>query len=223
MRGRERTHWIRRTGIPGEEKSLTAAAAEVLSPAVAASTRFGHPLFSAKTLEGRGLSPYPFERMFAHIVKPHARNHSRSMARKRLSRRIDQHQTPAPSTHTRLGIARIIIRDHTINSHSAGKPLLRRFYNAQAVFQLFTRRNQRIPILQSPTVILSVGNLQAVWLQLFRKSNHLLEVIEILAMNHQVHSERNWEPPNHLRKNNFVTMGFRSRNPVRGCVFRILK
>src|SRR5579863_8270615 len=189
MRGRERTHWIRRTGIPAEQKSLTAAAAEVFSPAVAASTRFGHPFFSAKTLEGRGLSPYPFERMFAHIVKAHARNHSCSMAGKRLSRRIDQHQTPASSTHTRLGIARIIIRNYTINFHAAGKPLLRRFYNAQAVFQLLTSRNQRIPILQGPTVILSVGNLQAVWLQLFRKSNHLLEAIEILTMHHQVHGE----------------------------------
>src|SRR5580692_2236146 len=198
MRGRERTHWIRRTGIPGEEKSLTAAAAEVLSPAVAASTRFGHPLFSAKTLEGRGLSPYPFERMFAHIVKAHARNHAGSMTRKHLSRRIDQHQTPAPSTHTRHGVACVIIRNHTINSHAAGKPHLRRFYNVQAVFQLLPSGNQRIPILQSPTVILSVGNLQAVWLQLLRKSNHLLQVIEILTMHHQVHGESNRESPNDL-------------------------
>jgi hypothetical protein len=85
MRGGKRTHRIRRTGIACEQKSLAAAAAEVLSPAVAASTLFGHPFFSAKTLEGRRLSPYPFERMFAHIVKAHARYHPGSVARKRLS------------------------------------------------------------------------------------------------------------------------------------------
>jgi len=69
MLGRECTDWIGRTGIAGEQKSLAAAAAEVLRPALAASTRFGHPLLSAKALEGRRLSPYPFQRMLAHIVK----------------------------------------------------------------------------------------------------------------------------------------------------------
>ena len=157
-------------------------------------------MLATKALEGGGFSPYPFQRMLSHIVKGHARNHSRGMARKHLSGRVNQDQTPAPPPHACLGVARIIIRDHAINSHAARKPFLRRFHNAQAIFKLLPGRNQRVPILQSPTVILGMGNFQAIRLQLFRKPNHLLEMIEILAMHNQVHGERNPETGESLPK-----------------------
>ena len=83
-------------------------------------------------------------------------------------------------------------------------------------FQLLAGGNQRIPILQGPPVILSVGNFQAIRVQLFSKSNHLLEMIEILTMHYQIHRERNRKPANHSRQNDFVRVRLRACNPVRG-------
>src|SRR5580704_4524184 len=218
MSGRKGADWIRRGAIPSDQKSLAAATAKVLRPALAASTRLRHPMLSPKTLEGSGLSPYPFERMFAHIVKAHARNHSRSMARKYLSRGVNQHQPPAPSAHACLGVARVIIRNHAINSHAARKPFLRRFHDAQTSLKLLASRNQHIPILQSPSVILGMRDFETIRSQLFRKSNHLLEMIEVLTMHNQIHGERNRKPANRLCKNDFVSMSLSARNPVRRSV-----
>jgi len=90
VRGREAADWICRAGIARDQKSLAAATAEVLRPALAASTGFGHPLFTAKALERGRLAPYPLERTLANIVKGHPRNHSRGMTRKHLTGRVDQ-------------------------------------------------------------------------------------------------------------------------------------
>src|SRR5271165_1568337 len=115
MLGRERADGIRSAGVAGEQKSLAAAAAEILRAALTASTRFGHPLLSAKALERSRLSPNPFQRTLAHIVKAHAGNDSRRVTRKHLPRRVNQHQAPSPSAHAGLGIARVVIRNHAIN------------------------------------------------------------------------------------------------------------
>ena len=148
MRGSQRADWIGRSGIAGEQECLAPATSEIFSSTFAAPTRFRHPLFSAKALEGSGLAPYTFQWMFADVIKSHARNHPCSVARKHLPRGINQQEPLAPSPHARLGVARIIIRNHTINSHAARKPLLRSLHNSHAVIQLSARRKQRIPILQ---------------------------------------------------------------------------
>jgi hypothetical protein len=80
---------IRRAGISSQQKCLATASAEVFRATITATARFRHPLLSAKSLESGGLSPYPFERILAHIIKAHSWNHARRMTGKRLPRGID--------------------------------------------------------------------------------------------------------------------------------------
>src|SRR5256885_7986699 len=96
--------------------------------------------------------------MLTYIIELHAGNDSRRVTGKYLAARIDQYGAAAPSPHAGLWITGVIIRHHTIDSHTARKPFLRLSHNAQAVFQLATLGNQAIPIFQRPTVVLGVRN-----------------------------------------------------------------
>ena len=51
MGGRQGTGRIGCRGIAGEQQGLAAASAEIFGAAVATAAWFGHPFFSAKTLE----------------------------------------------------------------------------------------------------------------------------------------------------------------------------
>ena len=61
-------------------------------------------------------------------------------------------------------------------------------------------------------------NFQPIRLELFRERNHLLQMIEILPVHHQVDSERNRKPANHFGQNYFVRVSLRPSNPIRRLV-----
>src|SRR5713101_4467735 len=65
------------SSIACQEKSLAAASAKIYLAAVARAAGLRHPVFAAKFLERLGALPDPIERVLAHIVKAHARNHAR--------------------------------------------------------------------------------------------------------------------------------------------------
>src|SRR5216684_4059323 len=89
VQGRELAHGIRGASIACQEKSLAAASAKIYLAAVTRAAGLRHPVFAAKFLERLGALPDPIERVLAHIVKAHARNHARRMTRQRAAGGID--------------------------------------------------------------------------------------------------------------------------------------
>jgi len=49
---RQRTDWVSRAGLAGEQEGLTAATAKVYCPAFATATGLWHPMLAPKPLEG---------------------------------------------------------------------------------------------------------------------------------------------------------------------------
>ena len=65
MHRRQRAGRIGVGGVPGQREGLTAAAAEIDFPELAALARFRHPAGAAIAVEGLGMLPDPGDRMIA--------------------------------------------------------------------------------------------------------------------------------------------------------------
>ena len=68
-----------------------------------------------------------------------------------------------------------------------------------------------------------MGNLHAVGVQLLDEGDHLFEMVEILAVDHQVYGERDFVAANRAREFDFVRVRFGAGNPVGGIFTRILE
>jgi len=89
--------------------------------------------------------------------------------------------------------------------------------------KLFACRQQSRPVLERPSVILRVGDFHAVGMESFECGNHLLQVIDVLTVHHQVSGESNAMLVNPSRHFHLVGMGARARDPVRCAFGRILE
>ena len=143
MCGCKRTRGIRHRCVPGEQKGLTTASAEIFRAAIATAARLRHPLFTAESLERRRLLPDPFQCLLAHVLKRQSGQHFRRMTRQNFARWIDQHQSSSPASHARLRILRIVVRNDRIDAHPAGEPLLGLRDDGDRPLQLRARRHQR--------------------------------------------------------------------------------
>ena len=64
-----------------------------------------------------------------------------------------------------------------------------------------------------------MGNFHTFWLELLDELDHLVDMIQVLPVHHEVHSERNRELANFLSKCNFVGMALGARE---GDVLRLV-
>jgi hypothetical protein len=125
---------------PLDQKSLAAAAAEVfIAPCSQRATRFLHPRFAAKTLER--------SRFRSRSNPGNDRGRCRTSSQVSLPQRgtatpgrqgRSSNKPLSPSTHARLGIARVVIGHHAIDSHLSGETLPRRLDHAHAVPHLLS-------------------------------------------------------------------------------------
>src|SRR5229473_3841146 len=115
---------IGRTRIARQQKGLAAAPAEIFFAAVARAAGLGHPLLATKFLKCFGTLPDPIERVFAHVVEAHARNHACRMTRQCAAGGVDQQQLASPAAHAGLGEAGMIIGNDRVDADLAAKALL---------------------------------------------------------------------------------------------------
>src|SRR5215472_17884660 len=153
----KRTDRISCVRSTGQQECLAAAPAKVLAAPLATAARFGHPVLATKLVEGSRLSPDPLERVSLHMFEFDPGNHTGGVARKSTTRRIDQYQSPCPSAHAGLGIARVIIRHNIIDPHLSAQPLLRLRDHSYGLFHLPSCGQKEITVGQCPSVVLHVG------------------------------------------------------------------
>src|SRR6202041_1806066 len=111
VRGDQRAYWIGCGSITGKQKRLAAASSEIIGATVATAAWFRHPFFSAKALKRGRLPPDGRQSFLANVLESEPRNNFRGVTGKNLAGGIDEHQSTAPSSHTGLGKARVIVRD----------------------------------------------------------------------------------------------------------------
>src|SRR5271163_1093451 len=205
-------HRIGSAGVSGEQKSLAAAAAEILLAAIAGAAGFGHPLFTAKFLEGCGTLPDPTERVVADIIEAHAWNHSCRMTGQRAACGIDQEQLASPAAHAGFGETRVVIGDDHVDANLAMHALLSGGDHDQGTIELRARGQQCRAILKRPAVVLRVRDFHAIGMKRFQRGDHLFEVINVLAVNNQIGSEGDAMFADPRGQLDFVGVGPRARD-----------
>src|SRR5258708_17052130 len=113
---RKLTNRIGSTGVARQQKSLAAASAKIYFTAVAGAAGLRHPVFAAKLLKSLGALPDPIERVFAHVVEAHTRNHARGMTRHRAAGGIAQHQLPSPPAHAGVWESGVVVGDDEVDA-----------------------------------------------------------------------------------------------------------
>src|SRR5712691_741117 len=101
--GRKGTDGIGGVRAPRQLKGLTAAAAEVHRPAVAAPAGLGHPGLAPEGVEAGPLLPDLRERAILHVVESEARKRVSGVTRQREAIGADEQEAPAPAVHARRG------------------------------------------------------------------------------------------------------------------------
>ena len=126
------------------------------------------------------------------------------MAGQNFAGGIDEHQSSSPAAHAGLGILRVVIGHDGIDADASGEALLGIGDDGDRFFQLRARGQERGAVGQGPSVVLRVGDLDALGIQLLDEGDHLFEMIEILPVHDEIYGERD-----------FVSGGWRAR--VRSC------
>src|SRR5215471_12017317 len=220
---RERADWISRAGIPGDKKSLAATTAKVSKAALTVLAGSRHPFFPPELLKSIRTSPNPSQRMFPNVVKVKSGYDAGGVAGQCTAGRVDQEDTLAPSAHAGLRISRVVVGDHRIDPHLSFQTLPGLLYRTQAFLELVTGGKQRVPILERPPVILGVRDLHSLGLKLFGEFDHLVDVVQILSVDHQIDGECYWQCADGSCQGNFVSVRFCASYPVCQPVLRVLE
>src|SRR5215469_16367449 len=138
--GTQMTCRVRSLCISKDLQCLAATTSEIQLFPVAGTTRFLHPVRSAKALEGNGMPPYPLEAMRSHGIELKSWQDPRRMAWQHQSGGINQQQLTTPATYTGFRKFCIVIWHDTLQMDSAGKTLLRRFQDRDGVSYLVPGR-----------------------------------------------------------------------------------
>ena len=190
MCGGERACGVGGRSVAREQQGLTAASTEILGAAVASAAGFRHPFFSPKALERRRSTPDGLQRFLPNIFESEAGNNFRGVTGKNFAGWIDEHQSPSPAAHAGFGKARVVIGDDGIDADASGEVLFGGGDGFDSPIQLLACGQERGAILQSPAVVLGVGDLHALWSELLDERDHLFKVIDVLAMDDEINGER---------------------------------
>ena len=220
--GGERTHRIRTRRIARERESLTAAAAEIDVLARTAAARLLHPLVAAEGAEGARLLPDPADAVLAHVVEAERRDLRRGVTGHRASVGGDHEIEISPPTLTRLGELAVIVREHVDDLHLPAIFFHRAIHNPFRALDLRARRHQRFAVQHGPAVVLRVRELDAVGAELAREVDDLFEMVEIRAVEHDVHGEGEVELLDPLGGLELRVPAARARDLFRNLLLRIL-
>src|SRR5204862_61725 len=121
----------------------------------------GHPVCTAKPVEGIRACPDVGERMVTNRWKSDIDYGFRSMAGKYLARWHDVEKPVAPSPHAGLGTRGKIVRHDIIDDHDAFQAQPRGFDDFGRAVELFTPRQQRRTVKETPAIILGMGDFDA--------------------------------------------------------------
>ena len=187
-------------GVAGQEHGLAAAAAEILLGARATPAGLRHPRLAAEAVECFRPAPDPIERTLTHVVKAKAGDARRRMAGQHSSGRRDRQELPSPATHAGLWVFGVVVGDDVVDEEPTAQPLARRLYHLGRVLHLPWLRHQRRAVLVGPAIVLRVSDLQPVRAEPLGERDHLLDIIEVLAVDDGVDRQRQAALGDELRR-----------------------
>ncbi len=213
--GREGTRGIGDGRIPGQQGGLAPAPAEIHFAKFATATRFGHPMDAAKAVEGIGLRPNPGQRMIPHVIESEPFYFSGGGTGQHVTRGIDSKVAIAPSVHAGLGTLAVIVGDNEEQVHLPQQSFPGSGSQLSCSIDLVPRGQESGAVPESPTVILSVGQFEALSAEAFGKINHSIDPIDVAAMQDDVKAQSDSELADYFRRLQFRGMSRGAPDSIR--------
>ena len=128
-----------------------------------------------------------------------------------------------PAPHAGLWIFGVVVGQNGIDPKAALQTLTRGLDDCDSARELFTRGQQRLAILESPPIVLHVGDLQPLGAAPFRECDNLFEPVEVTPVDDGVQRESDRAAAHHLRNAQLELVGARAGEFVRRTFLGILQ
>src|SRR5690348_14624121 len=159
--GGEVTDRVGSGSVAGQLECLAATSAEIDLAAVAVLAWIGHPACSPETLEeGRPL-PDPCQRVLTHA----GAGKGESMCGRTGEYVSVGHYgelASAPAAHTGFGVSAVVVGNDVDDLHPAVQPTACRAHRGLGALELSPARQEPVPVPPGPSVVLRVGQFDAV-------------------------------------------------------------